>query len=97
MNVIHITPWDVAEGIVAGAGRALAPGGHLVLYGPFRRGGAHTADSNAHFDAALRAENPDWGVRDVDEVAALADAAGLGPPRITEMPANNLLVAFPRR
>ncbi len=96
LNVIHITPWAVAEGIAAGAGRALARGGHLVLYGPFRRGGAHTAPSNAEFDAALRAENPGWGVRDLDDVAALAEAAGLGPAIVHEMPANNLLVAFAR-
>ena len=97
VNVIHITPWAVAEGVVAGAARALAPGAHLVLYGPFRRGGEHTAPSNAEFDAALRAENPEWGVRDLDAVAALADGAGLGPAVVREMPANNLLVAFPRR
>jgi len=104
VNVLHITPWAVAEGIVAGAARALAQGGDpggasggaLVLYGPFRRGGAHTAPSNAAFDAALRAENPDWGVRDLDAVARLARAAGLGPPRVTEMPANNLVAAFLR-
>lgn len=100
LNVIHIAPWAVAEGIVAGAARALARGDDtraaLVFYGPFRRGGAHTAESNAAFDAALRAENPDWGVRDVDDVAALATAAGLGPPRVAEMPANNLVVAFRR-
>lgn len=96
LNVIHIAPWAVAEGIVAGAGRALAAGGALVFYGPFRRAGAHTADSNAAFDAALRAENPDWGVRDLDEIAALAAAAGLGPARVTEMPSNNLLAAFLR-
>ena len=96
VNVIHIAPWAVAEGIVSGAARALAPEGVLVLYGPFRRGGRHTAESNAAFDASLRAANPDWGVRDLDEVAAAARAAGFGPPGVTEMPANNLLAAFPR-
>jgi hypothetical protein len=74
----------------------LAPGAALILYGPFREGGQHTAPSNASFDAGLRAENPDWGVRDLDEVAALARAAGLGPAQVTRMPSNNLLVAFAR-
>ncbi|HUF86091.1 MAG TPA: DUF938 domain-containing protein [Thermohalobaculum sp.] len=100
VNVIHIAPWPVAEGIVAGAARALAQGGDsggaLVFYGPFRRAGQHTAPSNAAFDAALRAENRDWGVRDLDEVAMLAGEAGFGPARVVEMPANNLLAAFPR-
>ncbi|MFQ5567209.1 MAG: DUF938 domain-containing protein [Paracoccaceae bacterium] len=95
-NVIHIAPWAVAEGIVRGAARVLAPGAALIFYGPFREGGRHTGAGNANFDAGLRAENPDWGVRDLDEVAALAAAAGLGPARITRMPANNLLVAFGR-
>ena len=95
-NVIHIAPWAVAEGIVGRAARVLAPGRSLILYGPFREGGRHTGAGNASFDASLRAENPGWGVRDLDEVAALAAAAGLGPARITRMPSNNLLVAFAR-
>ena len=93
-NVIHIAPWAVAEGIVRGAARMLAPGAALILYGPFREGGRHTGAGNASFDAGLRAENPDWGVRDLDDVAALAAAAGLGPAKITRMPSNNLTVAF---
>jgi len=95
-NVIHIAPWAVTEGIVRGAGRALAPGAPLIIYGAFRRGGRHVSESDAGFDAALRAENPAWGVRDLDEVAALAAEAGLGPARLTAMPRNNLLVAFCR-
>lgn len=95
-NVIHIAPWTVAEGLIRGAGQVLAPGAALIFYGPFREGGQHSADSNATFDAGLRADNPDWGVRDLDAVAALARAAGLGPAQVTRMPANNLLVAFAR-
>jgi len=95
-NVIHIAPWAVAEGIVLGAARVLAPGAALILYGPFKEGGRHTGAGNASFDAGLRAENPDWGVRDLDDVAALAAAAGLGPAQVTRMPSNNLAVAFAR-
>ena len=95
-NVIHIAPWAVAEGIVRGAARVLAPGAALILYGPFREGGRHTGAGNASFDASLRAENPGWGVRDLDEVAALAAAAGLGPAQVARMPSNNLAVAFVR-
>lgn len=93
-NVIHIAPWAVAQGLIRGAARVLAPGAALILYGPFREGGRHTVASNAGFDAGLRAENPDWGVRDLDEVAVLAAEAGLGPARTTRMPSNNLLVGF---
>jgi len=95
-NVIHIAPWQVAEGLVAGAGRALRQGGMLFLYGPFKRGGKHTADSNATFDASLRQGNPEWGVRDVEAVEKLADRAGFALIEIVEMPANNLTLVFSR-
>ena len=93
-NVIHIAPWHVAKGLVAGTGGYLQQGGMLFLYGPFRRGGKHTADSNAAFDASLRRANPEWGVRDVEAVEALAADAGLSLVEITEMPANNFTLVF---
>jgi hypothetical protein len=95
-NVIHIAPWRVAEGLVAGAGRYLRQGGMLFLYGPFRRGGRHTADSNAAFDATLRERNPEWGVRDVEAVEKMAADVGLALIEIAEMPANNLTLVFGR-
>jgi hypothetical protein len=96
MNVIHIAPWSVCEGIMQMAGRDLSSGGLLVLYGPFKRGGAHTAPSNAAFDASLRRENPQWGVRDVQEIEVAAVACGLRLGEVVEMPANNLTVVFER-
>jgi Protein of unknown function (DUF938) len=68
----------------------------LFVCGPFKRDGAHTAPSNAAFDMSLRAENPDWGVRDIGDLNALAEAAGLSQAEITAMPANNLVLAFAR-
>jgi SAM-dependent methyltransferase len=93
-NVIHIAPWPVAEGLIGGAGHALRHGGTLCLYGPFKRGGKHTADSNAAFDASLRQGNPEWGVRDVDDVEKLADRARLSLIDMAEMPANNLTLVL---
>ena len=72
------------------------PFGALFVYGPFKRDGAHTALSNAAFDASLRAENSDWGVRDVADLDVLAQTAGLSPAEIVEMPANNLVLVFKR-
>ncbi|MEM9782065.1 MAG: DUF938 domain-containing protein [Pseudomonadota bacterium] len=95
-NVIHIAPWRVAEGLITGAGKVLAAGGMLLLYGPYREGGRHTGEGNARFDATLKARDPDWGVRDLEAVANLARTAGFGAPAITRMPANNLLLAFTR-
>lgn len=96
-NVIHIAPWRVAEGLFAGAGRYLPAGGRLFLYGPFKRGGKHTAVSNAVFDTSLREGNPEWGVRDIEAVEKLAGTAGLVLAEIAEMPANNLILVFERR
>lgn len=96
MNVIHIAPFAVARGIVAGAGNALAAGGHLAFYGPFRESGRHTGEGNATFDARLRTDNPDWGVRDVDEIADIAEDCGLQRADLIEMPANNRLLVFRR-
>ncbi len=72
INMIHIAPWASTVGLVRGAARVLPPGGLLFLYGPYRRGGRHTAPSNAAFDADLRRRNPAWGVRDLEAVADLA-------------------------
>ena len=94
INLIHIAPWSAAQGLFVGAGRYLSAGGGLFVYGPFKRGGQHTAPSNAAFDASLRGQDPAWGVRDLEAVTALAQDAGLAPPLIREMPANNLSLWF---
>jgi hypothetical protein len=96
INMIHIAPWQAAEGLVSGASRILPARGLLALYGPYRRAGRPMEPGNAAFDADLRSRNPAWGLREVEAVASLAAAAGFGPPRIEAMPANNLLVLFRR-
>jgi len=96
INMIHIAPWSATEALMRGAGRLLDAGGLLFLYGPFRREGRHSAPSNAAFDAALRAENPTWGVRDLEQVAAEADRNGLALWHTYDMPANNQSVTFLR-
>ena len=97
INLIHISPWAVAEALMARAGERLVPGGVLYLYGPYRRGGAHTSASNAAFDADLRRRDPRWGVRDLEAVASEAERHGLALQRVVEMPANNLSVVLVRR
>lgn len=96
INMIHIAPWACAEALFAGASRVLRPGGVLVLYGPYRREGRHTAPSNAAFDAQLRNRDPSWGVRDLETVVALGLDRGLDCIEVVEMPANNLSVVFRR-
>jgi SAM-dependent methyltransferase len=95
-NVVHIAPWRVAEGLLAGAARYLRPDGRLFLYGPFKRDGKHTALSNAVFDTSLRERDADWGVRDIGEFSALGYRVGLALIKTVEMPANNLILVFAR-
>ena len=96
INMIHIAPWAAAERLLDGASRLLGPGAPLVLYGPYRREGRHTAPSNEAFDADLRRRNPEWGVRDLEAVSALATRNGFVPEEVVAMPANNLCVVLRR-
>jgi hypothetical protein len=94
INMIHIAPWEAAVGLVRGAAALLRADCMLYLYGPYRRDGAHTAPSNAAFDRSLRMQDPDWGVRDLEAVAALARSHGFTAPIVETMPANNLSLIF---
>jgi hypothetical protein len=96
VNMIHIAPWDACLGLLDGVVRTLHGDGPLVLYGPFKRGGEHTAPSNAQFDRSLQQRDPRWGVRDLDEVAKEANRRGFALDRVFDMPANNLTVVFRR-
>ncbi len=95
-NVVHIAPWPVAEGLINGAARYLGSDGKLFIYGPFKRDGKHTAVSNSAFDTSLRNGNPEWGVRDVEELEKAATTVGLKLSDVVEMPANNLILIFER-
>jgi uncharacterized protein DUF938 len=97
LNMIHIAPPSATEALLRGAGNVIARGGILFLYGPFRRNGRHTSASNEAFDALLKAENPDWGVRNVEDVAQRAATVGLELEQTHDMPANNLAVVFRKR
>ena len=96
INMIHISPWEATVGLIRGAAAILPPGSPLYLYGPYKREGFETAPSNQAFDQSLRDRNPNWGLRDLEAVVAIAHSAGFSEPVITEMPANNLSVVFRR-
>ena len=97
INMIHVAPWPAAQALIAGAREVLIRGGVLFLYGPYRRFGSHTAPSNEAFDAQLRANDPAWGLRDLEAVIDLTDAAGFTLHEILEMPANNFAVVLQNR
>ena len=94
INMIHIAPFTACEALLAGADRYLLPSGLLCFYGPFRRNAMHTAPSNARFDQSLRARNPLWGLRDLEEVEATAQKYQLELIEVIDMPANNFVVIF---
>ena len=97
INMIHISPWAATEGLMKLAERVLPrPGGLLYLYGAYREAEVPLAPSNEAFDASLKARDPAWGLRDRDEVVALAKAHGLALTLRSEMPANNISLLFRR-
>ena len=95
-NLLHIAPWGASLGLLAGAARHLKPGGLLLIYGPFFEEGDATAQSNLDFDASLRAQSPQWGIRQRSAVEAAAQLAGMEPTGRFTMPANNLMLVFKR-
>jgi len=97
INMIHISPWPATQGLLRHAGRLLPAGHPLFLYGPYRRQGQPLVASNVEFDASLRARNPEWGIRLLEDVESLAEQSGLSLTSVTELPANNLGVVFTRR
>lgn len=96
-NMLHIAPWECCAGLMQGAARHLAQDGLLVTYGPYLEDAIPTAPSNLAFDADLRRRDPDWGIRQLADVAREAEAAGLQLQQRVTMPANNLLLAFARQ
>jgi len=97
INMIHVAPWSATLALFEGAKALLSTGHVLFLYGPYRRHGRHTSESNAQFDLALRARSPDWGLRDLEAVSDVAEGAGFALAEIVEMPANNFSLVFKRR
>jgi len=97
INMVHISPWSAALGLLDGAAHVLEPGAPLILYGPWIEEGVDTAPSNQAFDADLRRRNPDWGLRTVEPFAAAAATRGLDLAERRAMPANNLMLLLRRR
>lgn len=96
INMVHISPWASAIGLVNGAAQTLRAGGVLILYGPWLKNDIETAESNLAFDTDLKRRNPDWGLRRVEDFAALAESTGYQFVDTRQMPANNLMLLFRR-
>ena len=94
INMVHISPWQSALGLLDGAARLLPAGGPLILYGPWIASGVETAPSNLQFDADLKRRDARWGLRHVEEFAAEARARGFSLVEERAMPANNRMLLF---
>ena len=95
INMVHISPWTSALGLISGAARLLSAGAPLILYGPWLKADIPTAPSNLAFDADLRGRDPEWGLRRVEDFAEAArEFFELADTR--QMPANNLMLLFRR-
>jgi hypothetical protein len=97
INMIHIAPWSATKALFQGSRLLLKGGGLLCLYGPFKRQGQHSSPSNKSFDALLRRQDREWGVRDIGDVSHLADQTGLDLHQTHEMPSNNLTLVIAKR
>ncbi len=95
INLLHISPWAASQALFEGAASLLEPDAPLVTYGPYRFAG-RTAPSNDAFDASLRSQDPSWGVRDVDDLSALARRTGFELEESVAMPANNHTLVWRR-
>ncbi len=96
INMIHVAPWPATRALFEGARALLPVNGVVLLYGPYRRSGGHTSPSNEKFDADLRAQDPAWGLRDLEAVSGAAASAGFALAEIVDMPANNFSLIFRR-
>ena len=93
-NTAHIMPWDAVIEMFAGVAGHLKTDGRFCLYGPFNVDNCFTSQSNAHFDAHLRAEDSEMGIRDIAMIESLANLNHIPLEHKLAMPANNLILVF---
>lgn len=94
INMVHISEWGATLGLFRGCARLLTEQAPIILYGPYLEQGVETAASNLAFDQSLKARNPEWGLRHLDEVDRVASEYGFERASRHEMPANNLTLVY---
>jgi hypothetical protein len=97
INMVHISPWPAAIGLIEGAAKLLSANAPLILYGPWLQAGVAAAPSNLAFDADLKRRDPSWGLRLVEDFAGEAEKRGFELLETRPMPANNLMLLLHRR
>ena len=96
-NMIHISPWRCTQGLFAAVDQLLKREGRLVTYGPYAVSGILEPESNVQFDRYLRSQDPEWGVRDTEEISVEAAKNNFNMTKMFEMPANNKILLFERK
>ena len=91
-NTCHIMRWRDVQAMFAGVGGVLKPGGKFLVYGPFNYNGTYTSESNARFDAWLKARDPHSAIRHFEQLDELARQAGMYLQQDVAMPANNRIL-----
>ncbi len=94
INLMHITNWDHCKLTIVESARLLRCNSPLFIYGPFKKNGKHVSQTNVFFDKSLRERNPDWGIRDIEDLEVISNNVGLSTKRIIKMPANNFSLVF---
>ncbi len=94
INMVHISQWKCTKALIEESSKTLQSGSPLILYGPFKINGKHTSKSNKLFDASLKSQDPNWGIRDLEEINNLALVNGFNLPKLFEMPKNNYSLVY---
>jgi hypothetical protein len=97
INIFHVAPLGIVEGIMRCASTLLSDDGFLLIYGPFKIDGTYTTASNAEFDGMLRSSGiTDWRLKDVNDLSRSALGSGLVLKERIDMPSNNFILQYAR-
>lgn len=95
-NTLHILSWKECKALFKLLGNRLREGSRVVIYGPFKYGGEFTSPSNAEFDEALKAFDPQSGIRAFEDVDRALVKNGFALVRDYDLPAFNRALVYRR-
>src|SRR3989338_4377483 len=86
-NILHIIGWPSVVSFIQHSAQLLSENGDICMYGPFNYHGNFTSESNANFDAYLKARDPASGIRNFEDIVNIAQSHSLVLIDDYEMPA----------
>jgi len=93
-NTIHIMHASEVEIMFDKLATHFESAGQLIIYGPFNYDGQYTSESNQRFDQWLKDRDANSGIKNFEDINAMAKRAGLRLKKDYEMPANNRILHF---